>query len=391
MLNRLCSLPRVTTSQEESTSPRIRCAQRGPGVADGLGVGDRERPGEHAERGEQPLFPGLQQVVAGPDHVHEPPARGRAPAPGASWSSRMARCWRISRTDSAPTHPAISSMASGRPSSRRQSSPMACGGTSLTLKLGSRSRARATNSCTASDPATSAAPAAADGQSSGGTVQHTSPGAPSTTRLVTTMRTPGAALSSWLASAATASRRCSAPSSTMSRGAPARAAATESGSGTPAWSGTRRPAASTVISVSGWRTVSSGRNVTGTAGAPRADGFHGQPGLACPTRADQGQQPGTLQQADQFSQLTVAADEARLGDGQCGAGRAAERGRAGGSAAAGVAGGEARRPAEGAAAGPVPAEPSRASKSARAWRARADIWVRPVSQRFTVANDTPSR
>ena len=41
--------------------------------------------------------------------------------------------------------------------------------------------------------------------------------------------------------------------------------------------------------------------------------------------------------------------------------------------------------------GAGPAKPSRASKSARAWRARADIWVRPVSQRFTVAKDTPSR
>ena len=160
-------------------------------------------------------------------------------------------------------------MASGRPSSLRHSSPTACGGTSPTLKLGSRSRARATNSWTASDPAMSAAPAAADGQSSGGTVQHTSPGAPSTTRLVTTIRTPGAAPSSWPASAATASRRCSAPSSTISRGASARAAATDSASGTPAWSGTRTPAASAVISDSGWRTVSSGTNVTGTAGAAR--------------------------------------------------------------------------------------------------------------------------
>ena len=43
----------------------------------------------------------------------------------------------------------------------------------------------------------------------------------------------------------------------------------------------------------------------------------------------------------------------------------------------------------GSAAGP--AEPSRASKSAKACRTRADIWVRPVSQRFTVAKDTPSR
>jgi len=59
----------------------------------------------------------------------------------------------------------------------------------------------------------------------------------------------------------------------------------------------------------------------------------------------------------------------------------------GGAAAVGPAGGD------GATAGSVagPAEPPRASKSASAWRARADIWVRPVSQRFTVAKDTPSR
>jgi len=39
--------------------------------------------------------------------------------------------------------------------------------------------------------------------------------------------------------------------------------------------------------------------------------------------------------------------------------------------------------------GPSPAA-ARASNSARARLARADIWVRPDSQRLTVANDTPS-
>jgi hypothetical protein len=41
-----------------------------------------------------------------------------------------------------------------------------------------------------------------------------------------------------------------------------------------------------------------------------AEGFHREPGLARPARPDQGQQPGPFQQADKFSQLTVAADEA---------------------------------------------------------------------------------
>ena len=37
-----------------------------------------------------------------------------------------------------------------------------------------------------------------------------------------------------------------------------------------------------------------------------------------------------------------------------------------------------------------PSAAARASNSARARLARADIWVRPDSQRLTVAKDTPS-
>ena len=57
--------------------------------------------------------------------------------------------------DSVPTQPAISSMASGSPSSLRQSSPIACGGTSAAEKPGSRSLALAMNSRTASEAAIS--------------------------------------------------------------------------------------------------------------------------------------------------------------------------------------------------------------------------------------------
>ena len=97
-------------------------------------------------------------------------------------------------------------MASGSPPSLRQSSPTACGGTSAAEKPGSRSLALAMNSRTASEAAISRAPAATEGQSSGGMAQHTSPGTPSTTRLVTTMHSSGAEARNSPASPATSSR-----------------------------------------------------------------------------------------------------------------------------------------------------------------------------------------
>ena len=194
--------------------------------------------------------------------------RGWPPGSGSA-SSRTARWVRISGTDRVPTHPAISSMASGRPSRRRHNSAMACGATSALAKPGIRSCALAMNSRTASLAAMSEAPAAAEGHSSGGTVQHTSPGTPSTTRLVTTIRSPSAAASSWPASSATASRRCSAPSSSSSRGAAASAAARHSAMPSPGWSRTRRQLATAGTSEAGWRTGSSGMNTTSAAGLPR--------------------------------------------------------------------------------------------------------------------------
>ena len=97
-------------------------------------------------------------------------------------------------------------MASGSPPSLRQSSPTACGGTSAAEKPGSRSLALAMNSWTASEAAISRAPAATEGQSSGGMAQHTSPGTRSTIRLVSTMHRFGAEARNSAASPATSSR-----------------------------------------------------------------------------------------------------------------------------------------------------------------------------------------
>ena len=65
MLNRLCSPPRVTASQDESTRPRIRWGSAGPAPLTARRVRQGERPGEHAEHGEQPLLLRPEQVVAG--------------------------------------------------------------------------------------------------------------------------------------------------------------------------------------------------------------------------------------------------------------------------------------------------------------------------------------
>ncbi len=69
----------------------------------------------------------------------------------------------------------------------------------------------------------SAAPAVTDGHSSGGTVQQTSPGVPSTTRLVTMTLSSGTLASKTPVSSATWSAIRSAPSSSSRRGASASA------------------------------------------------------------------------------------------------------------------------------------------------------------------------
>ncbi len=283
--------------------------------------------------------------------------------------------------DSVPTQPAISSMASGSPSSRRHSSAIARGATSASVKPGSRSCALAMNSRTASDSAMSEIPAAADGQASGGTVQQTSPGTPSTTRLVTTTRRPSAATSRLPTSRATSSRRCSAPSSTSSRGAVVSAAATDSSSGTLGWSCTRRQDATAATSEAGWRTGSSGRNAMSGPGAARRSAsiasrdFPAPPGpIRVTSRALPSSSPSSASSRSRPTNLDWAAGSGPPG-GMSGAGA-----RAGAGAA----------PAGAAATADAPPRASRSSNSVRARRAPGDIVVRPDSHRLTVAKDTPS-
>ena len=193
---------------------------------------------------------------------------------------------------------------------------MACGAMSVAWKPGSRSRALAMNSCTASDDAMPAASAAADGHASGGTVQQTSPGTPSRTRLVTTMRSPGTVPSSAVTRLAASSRSDSAPSSTSSRRDSASAARSESVSETPGWSCTPSVDASAGASERGSRTDSSGRNTTSARGQAAPDHLGREPRLAGPAGADEADEPGLLEHRGQLGQFLFPADEARLRERQ---------------------------------------------------------------------------
>ena len=109
----------------------------------------------------------LQSIVARSVCWRAGASRGAVPrAPRAS-SRRSA----ISAGDSRPQRAAASSIASGRPSTRRQISATAAAVPSLSSKPGSWARARSTNSVTASSPAnvsvSSGGPSS--GSASGGT------------------------------------------------------------------------------------------------------------------------------------------------------------------------------------------------------------------------------
>jgi hypothetical protein len=125
----------------------------------------------------------------------------------------------MSPGESTRVHAAASSMASGRPSRRRQirstSAP-----SSRTAPAASA--ARSTNRAAAGSP------------SSGGTRQTRSPGTPSATRLVASTRTPGQAATSPPASSAAAATTCSQLSSTRSSSAAASASASVSSIARPA-------------------------------------------------------------------------------------------------------------------------------------------------------------
>ena len=215
------------------------------------------------------------------------------------------------------------------------------------------------NSRTASDATMSVTGAAEDGQAIGGTGQHSSPGTPSTVRLVTTTRSPGTAISRRLTSAATSSHRCSAPSITARRGVAARAASTDTMTSTPGWSRRRRQEATAGVSDSGWRTGSSGMTTVWSGWAKRRMASRASRVLPTP--------PGPVmlisRDVPRSSMNSSASSVSRPTKLECGTG--SERG------------------------GPLAV--ARASNSASARSARGDIPVRPDSQRLTVANDTPRR
>jgi hypothetical protein len=169
--------------------------------------------------------------------------RARRSSPGRAWPSRLNLRSRIWLTDSVPTQPAASSMASGRPSSRRHSSATGCASSAVISKSGIRSAARAANSRTASLSAMTWATAPGGGQASTGTGQTCSPGTPRTHRLVMMILAPGTSARTCRARSATPARTCSAPSRTISAGRFMRARQMAAPGGTPGRSRMPSPAA----------------------------------------------------------------------------------------------------------------------------------------------------
>ena len=161
-----------------------------------------------------------------------------------------------------------------------------------------------------------AASAAADGHASGGTVQQTSPGTPSRTRLVTTMRSPGTVPSRAVTRLAASSRSDSAPSSTSSRGDSASAARSESVSATPGWSCTPSVDASAGASERGSRTDSSGRNTTSAAGRLRRITSAASRVLPAPPGPTRLTSRALAEHRGQLGQFLFPADEARLRERQ---------------------------------------------------------------------------
>ena len=133
-----------------------------------------------ARRSTPPWPAGCVAARAGPPRPFPArPATWPAGASSASGSSSRVRA-------------AASSIASGRPSSRRQISATAAALPSVRAKPGRTARARSTNSATAGDAASSASgtPAGSAGSGSGGTGYSRSARSPSTVRLVARITTP---------------------------------------------------------------------------------------------------------------------------------------------------------------------------------------------------------
>ena len=191
----------------------------------------------------------------------------RRSSPGwapSSRSSLRSRIWLMVRV---PTQPAASSMASGKPSSRRHTSATGGASSAVISKPGRRSAARAANSRTASLPAIACTAAPGGGQASRGTGQTCSPDTPSTHRLVMTILASGTSARILLARSATPARTCSAPSSTSRVGRPVSVPVIEAPAGAPGRSRTPS-AAATLVSTSAASVIRSmATNVTWTCSA----------------------------------------------------------------------------------------------------------------------------
>ena len=154
---------------------------------------------------------------------------------------------------------AASSIASGRPSRRRQISATAAALPSVRAKPGRTARARSVNSATAGQAATSATGAVAGPAGSGGTGYSRSARSPSTVRLVATITSPGQRASSSPRSRATPTT-CSRLSKISSQ-APSPNVSASASSGEPARARSAPAARPTATRTSpGSVTVSSGTN-----------------------------------------------------------------------------------------------------------------------------------
>ena len=214
---------------------------------------------------------------------------------------------RVSASPRAFSRAAASSIASGRPSTKRQISATVSAVAGVSSNRGRAARARSTKSCTAAEATTSPADSAT-GSASGSTASRTSPGTWSTSRLVASTRTSGHSPSTAAATRA-ASGTTTSHASRSRTASPSRRRAIARASGSA-------PRASTAAATR--RATSSGTSRSREVDAPRAGfGFERAGDLHCEStlpdawRPRQRHEPVLAQQLDDVGDLLLAADERR--------------------------------------------------------------------------------
>ena len=272
---------RSSTCERFDTRPR----------ADGLDRLEREPAREHRQAPEQrPLRRG-QQVVAPVQRRAERLLARRwssGPRPSASRKRSFSRAT-ICSTLRSRTRAAASSMASGRPSSRRQSSTTAGAFSSVSAKSGVDQPGALDEEADGLEPrqVLRRARSPSSGRASGGTRKVLSPGMLSRSRLVASTRSCGHARTSVSASSAQAPMRCSQLSRISSACRPASAAVRISRGDRGASSG--RPSADATACATRRAVPHAGQldepdAVRAEAPELGADG-QGEPGLADPAGA----------------------------------------------------------------------------------------------------------